>query len=316
MDIKVTIIIPVYNTEAYLDQCLQSVLGQTLQEIEVIAVDDGSKDSSLEILKQYEKQNPNKLRVFHKENGGLSSTRNFALQYANGEYVGFVDSDDWINPEMYEEMYYKAKEENADIVICDIVDHYTDYEIYHHSSRFTNKFMVTASACNKMFRTQFIGDIRFPVGLWYEDLEFTSKQLMKTENISVIHKGFYHCHCRDYSIMNNNNSEKNRDILTVIGHLEAFAKEHGWSDKYADTIEYLYIDHVLITAINRLEKQDSKEKKKVINCLRKAVIKKYPDLYRDQVFQNLPRNRRMIARLNAMGLSTISKLILSVKAKL
>ena len=255
------------------------------------------------------------MRVFHKENGGLSSTRNFALQYANGEYIGFVDSDDWIDLEMYEEMYWKAKDENADIVICDMIDHYTDHEIYHHSSRFSDKFSVTASACNKMFRTKFIGNIRFPVGLWYEDLEFTTKQLMKTENISVIHKGFYHCHCRSFSIMNNNDSEKNKDILTVIEHLESFAKENGWSSKYEDTIKYLYIDHVLITTINRLEKQNNKEKRNVINYLREMVKKKYPKIYKDQVFRYLQRNRRVIARLNMMGLSMVSRFILYVKAK-
>lgn len=316
MSVKVSVIIPAYNTEEYLEECLESVLNQTLQDMEIIAVDDGSTDSTLEILRRYEEQYPEKLRVLHKENGGLSSARNHGLQYATGEYWGFVDSDDWIDPEMYEEMYQKAKDEDADIVICDLVDHYPSHVVYHHSSKFDNKFGVTASACNKMFRAEFVGDTRFPMGLWYEDLDFTTRQLMKTENISVVHKGFYHCHCREVSIMNNNNAEKNKDILTVVKRLDAFAEENGWSEKYAEALEHMYIDHILITAINRLEKQKNKQKAEVIRYLRKEVCKRYPHFYKDEAYTKMPKNRQMIARLNGMGLSKVSRMILYVKSKM
>lgn len=316
MSVKVSIIIPAYNTEDYMAQCLDSLLQQTLQEIEIIVVDDGSTDRTLTILKQYEEQNPEKIRVFHKENGGQGSARNIALQYAQGEYLGFVDSDDWIDFEMYEEMYLKAKDEDADIVICDMVDHFPDCEIYHQASRFQDKFKVTPSACNKIFRTSFANDVQFPEGIWYEDFEYTTKQLMKTDKISVIHKGFYHCHCREVSTMNNNNSIKNKDILTVIENLESFVNKKGWQKKYADVIEYLYIEHILITTINRLENQKSKDKKAVIRYLRKAVCKKYPGFYKGRVFKKMPQNRRIIGCLNAMGLSFVSKIIFYLKAKM
>ena len=168
MGIKVSVIIPAYNTEAYMEQCLESLLQQTLKDIEIIVVDDGSSDNTLSILRKYEQQYPKKVHVFHKENGGQASARNLALQHAKGEYLGFVDSDDWIDKEMYEEMYQKAVDEDADVVVCDMVDHYSDYQIYHHSSRFEDKYRVTPSACNKIFRTSFAGDIRFPEGLWYQ----------------------------------------------------------------------------------------------------------------------------------------------------
>ena len=315
MSVKVSIIIPVYNTEDYLRVCLESVLNQTLQEIEIIVVNDGSTDNSLEILKEYEMKHPEKLKVLHKENGGLSSARNYGLQYATGEFLAFVDSDDWIETDMCEEMYNKAKEEQSDIVICDMVDHYPERVVYHHSSVFDNKFHVTASACNKMFRTEFIGDIRFPIGLWYEDLDFTTRQLMKTNKISVIHKGFYCCHCREVSIMNNNNAEKNKDILTVLERLDEFVNENGWQDKYASDMEYLYINHILITTINRLERQKNIEKRRVINYLRTEVRKKYPQIFKGDVFKTLPRNRKIIAYLNAIGLSVASKMILEMKSK-
>ena len=316
MSVKVSVIIPAYNTEEYMAQCLESLLKQTLQEIEIVIVDDGSTDKTLSILKQYEGQYSEKIRVFHKENGGQGSARNLALKYARGEYLGFVDSDDWIDLEMYEEMYLKAKEEDADIVICDMVDHFPDREVYYRASQFEDKFKVTPSACNKIFRTSFANDVQFPEGIWYEDFEYTTKQLMKTEKISVIHKGFYHCHCREVSTMNNNNSAKNKNMLVVLSNLETFVNDRGWKEKYADVIEYLYIEHALITTINRVESQKSSDKREVISYLRKEVRKKYPHFYKDPVFRRFPANRRMIAGLNAMGLSVVSRMIFCLKSKL
>ncbi|MBQ7233687.1 MAG: glycosyltransferase family 2 protein [Bacillales bacterium] len=316
MEIKVSVIIPAYNTEEYIAECMESIINQTLKEIEIIVVDDGSTDRTWDMLQEYELKYPDKIRAFHKENGGQASARNFALQYARGEYLGFVDSDDWIDAEMYDEMYQKAETEKADIVICDMVDHFPNHEIYHHASQFEDKFTVTPSACNKIFKRSFAEDVCFPEGLWYEDFEYTTKQLMKTEKISVIHKGFYHCHCREVSTMRNDNSTKNKDILKVVENLELFAKENGWQEKYADAIEYLYIDHILLTTINRLEIQKNRKKREVIQYLRRAVCKKYPCFYKSAAFQKLNGNRRLIAWLNAKGLSTVSKMLFDIKAKL
>lgn len=316
MDTKVSVIIPAYNTEKYIRQCVESILNQTMEEIEVIVVDDGSNDCTLSILNEYEQCYPEKIRVFHKENGGQASARNMGLQYAKGEYLGFVDSDDWIDLEMYQEMYDKAKQEDADIVICDTTDHYADYDVYHHASNFDDKFSVTPSACNKIFKASFAEKIRFPEGLWYEDFEYTTKLLMSTEKISVIHKSFYHCHCREVSTMRNNNSAKNKDILVVMGNLEKFVLENGWQQRYKDIIEYLYIEHILITTLNRLEEQVNSDKNKVIRYLRKEVLKKYPYFYKDEAFRKFPKNRQIVACLNAAGLSKVSKFIFYLKSKL
>lgn len=315
MDLKVSVIIPVYNTENYIRECLDSLLKQTLEEIEVIAVDDGSTDHTWDILQEYAEKYPEKIRAFHKENGGQASARNLALNHVRGEYLGFVDSDDWVDNDMYEVMYQKAQEESADIVICDMVDHYPDRVIYHHASEFDSKFKVTPSACNKIFKTEFAKGIQFPEGLWYEDFEYTTKQLMKTEAIGVVHKGFYHCHCREVSTMHNNNSAKNKDILTVIEHLGAYVHQMGWDEKYADVMEYLYLEHILITTINRLEEQENHEKREVIRYLRDAVLSKYPKYYKGGVFKQMPRNRKIVAWLNGLGLSPVSRTMIRLKQK-
>ena len=312
MKIKVSVIIPVYNTEDYLKEYIESLVNQTLREIEILIVNDGSTDSSLEIMKEFKNKYPNIIKIFDKVNGGQASARNYALSFAQGEYLGFVDSDDWVDSTMYEEMYEKAEKEDADIVICDMVDHFPDRTVCYPSSRFENKFKVTPSACNKLFKRSLVKEDVFPVGLWYEDFEFTTMQLMKTDCISVIHKGLYHCHCREVSTMYNNNSEKNQDILVVLEHLVEYVEKNGWYEKYKNVLEYLYIDHVLITSINRVQKQTNEKKKIVINNLRKEVLKKYNSFYRDDAFREMPKKRQIIALLNAYGLCSMSMMLLKI----
>lgn len=312
MKIKVSVIIPVYNTEDYLKECIESLVNQTLREIEILIVNDGSTDSSLEIMKEFKNKYPNIIKIFDKVNGGRASARNYALPFAQGEYLGFVDSDDWVDSTMYEEMYEKAEKEDADIVICDMVDHFPDRTVCYPSSRFENKFKVTPSACNKLFKRSLVKEDVFPVGLWYEDFEFTTMQLMKTDCISVIHKGLYHCHCREVSTMYNNNSEKNQDILVVLEHLVEYVEKNGWYEKYKNVLEYLYIDHVLITSINRVQKQTNEKKKIVINNLRKEVLKKYNSFYKDDAFREMPKKRQIIALLNAYGLCSMSMMLLKI----
>lgn len=313
---KVSVIIPVYNTKDYIEKCLDSLLNQTLSDIEILAVDDGSTDGTGEIVREYAQKHPDKIKAFFKENGGQAEARNLALEYAVGDYIGFVDSDDWVDKEMYLEMYEKAIEEDADIVICDTTDHFPDRDVYHHASRFTNKFAVTPSACNKLFKREFVEDTRFPVGLWYEDFEFTTKKLMLTDKISVIHKSFYHCHCREVSTMMNDNSQKNLDIITVLNNLSEFVEEKGMTNEYADTLEYLYIEHILITTVNRLKQQNNTEKNSIIKQMVAEIKKRYPKFYKNKVFKEMPKNRRIIAILNFLGLSSVSKLIFDIKAKI
>ena len=312
---KVSVIIPVYNTEQYLEECLNSLLEQTLDDIEILVVDDGSTDGSLRIAKEFEAANPSKISVLTKQNGGQASARNMALKHATGEYLGFVDSDDWVDATMYQEMYDAAIRENADIVICDMEDHYPTHVVYHHSSQFESKFKVTPSACNKIFRRSIVEEDLFPLGLWYEDFEFTTKQLMKTEKIAAIHKAFYHCHCREVSTMSNNNALKNLDIVTVLENLEKFVQTHGWQEKYRSVLEYLYLDHILITSINRVQRQTAKEKKEVLRKMRQVVKRRYPNYAKGEVFRQMPRNRRIVALLNGAGLSGISRILVDLKSK-
>jgi len=117
-DIKVSIVVPVYNAENYLKRCLEPLVNQTLQEIEIICVDDGSKDNSGKIIDEYQEKYPDKIKAFHKENGGEWSSRTYGLKKATGEYVGFMDNDDIPEITWAEKLYDAAKKNDADIAFC------------------------------------------------------------------------------------------------------------------------------------------------------------------------------------------------------
>ena len=249
-----------------------------------------------------------------KENGGLSSARNLGMNVAKGEFIGFVDSDDWVDETMYEKMLEAIERENADIAYCDMEDYYDDGTVvYHDVTNFTDPLMVTCSACNKLFRRSLIGDAQFPVGLWYEDLSFVTKLLFKTDRIAVIHEPFYRCHCRAGSIMNSVASKKNLDIITVIDDLEKTAQQFGKEGK----IEYLVLSHVLLTGINRVAAgEKSADRTELIKTMREYAQKKLPKLTQSESFRSESTKRRIIMFLNYHRLESVSQFILKAKAKM
>ena len=206
---KISIIVPVYNVEKYVDRCLRSLVTQTLQDIEIIIVNDGTQDKSEEIIEKYVRENQNKIKYYEKSNGGLSSARNYGLEYATGEYIAFLDSDDYVETNMYEEMYNLAKKENADMVECDFIWEWEfGKKIFDKRREYTTKEDMMKRprviAWNKIYKRELLNKykIRFPEGLIYEDLEFFLKLLPHLSKISYISKYFVHYTQREDSIIN------------------------------------------------------------------------------------------------------------------
>jgi glycosyltransferase involved in cell wall biosynthesis len=194
---KVSVIVPVYKVEEYIDKCLDSLVHQTLKEIEIIVVNDGSPDNSEKIIKNYEKKYKN-IKYFIKENGGLSDARNYGLKKAKGEYIAFLDSDDYVSFDMYEKMYLKAKEKDYDMVVCDInyiypnkilrVDCGINNDTYDIKGTYLN---IHPAAWNKIFKSDlFKNEIYFKKGVWFEDVEFIYRMLPYIKSIGVIHEPF------------------------------------------------------------------------------------------------------------------------------
>ena len=191
----ISIIIPVYNVEKFIRQCLDSILSQSYKNYEVILIDDKSKDSSLDIIREYEKKYSNFFVIENKKNSGPGASRNKGIDKAKGEYIMFIDSDDYIEPNTLEDAFNAAKKYDADVVRYDFSRsisniEYADRKLYPKLKEKTievdiNKgdyfLLETAGPCNKLFKRSLIGDSRFPVGIYFEDLPFIISNILKAK---------------------------------------------------------------------------------------------------------------------------------------
>ena len=224
---KVSVIVPVYNTSKYLAKCLNSLLDQTLDELEIIVVNDGSTDNSQEIIDEFSKKSW-KIKAFKKPNGGLSDARNFGLEKAEGDFIGFVDSDDYVSPEMFAEMYQKAREHEADIVFCDLekvnekggafrdlpqspqlderIELEKDFSIFGEMACF---------ACNKLFKKELFENHQFKKGIHFEDIELIPKLVLASKIIAKINRPFYKYFERRDSITKTH-TRKGLDMFSAI----------------------------------------------------------------------------------------------------
>ena len=230
--IKVSVIVPVYNVESYLEKCLQSLVQQSLQEIEIIAVNDGSTDASQSILEQFQTQFPNKIKVFQKKNGGLSDARNYGIDRASGEFLAFVDSDDYVSETMMEEMYSLAIKHEAEMVICNLqkVDERGNVtqkltqlpnmpekiDLVSHFSVFSD---ISYFACNKIFKKTLFDGKRFVKGMHFEDIELIPQLLLQCKTVAKTDAFHYQYFERANSI-SKTHTEKGLDILKAIEHVE------------------------------------------------------------------------------------------------
>lgn len=254
---KVSVIVPIYNVEKYLEKCINSLLSQTLEDIQIILVNDGSKDNSGNIAKEYEKNNKDRVIYVEKENGGLSDARNYGLKYATGDFAAFLDSDDYIEKNAYEEMYNKAIEENADYVECDFIWEFPNKIRVDKKYPYKNKkemlSFVRVVAWNKLIKRQLIIDnnLEFPKGLRYEDVEFTYKLIPFINKFAYVDKSFIHYVQREGSIANVQN-ERTAEIFTVLDNVIEFYKKNNIYEKYRDELEYNYARYLLCSSLKRM----------------------------------------------------------------
>lgn len=194
---KISVIIPIYNTAEYLPRCLDSVLRNTYRNLEVICVNDGSTDNSLEVIKRYAEEDP-RVMVVNKENTGVSAARNTGLDMATGAFIAFIDSDDWVHPQYFELLYYVQKKNNADCVLCgvDITTKQNQFLEYHKTqltitatdmpSVMADRFGRT-NIWGRIYRQSLINRIRFPVGVQVaEDTVFNMNVLCSNEDVKII----------------------------------------------------------------------------------------------------------------------------------
>lgn len=304
---KVSVIIPVYNVEKYIDKCLDSLVHQTLEEIEIIVVNDGSPDNSQKIIDKYVKKYPKKVKSFIKKNGGQGSARNFGLKKASGEYIGFVDSDDFVELNMFEVMYEKAISNQYDIVICN------DYLVYEDGRRkeevnydsnidnFDNAFFGKLAVWNKIYKRDLILNhhISFKEKVWYEDLAFSLKTFVWASKIGYVDDCLYDYLLREGSTMNNSNVERNLELLDAFDDIIYYLKENNIYEKYYSKLEYVAINHIYLASIVRVLRctVSKKVKMEVIDKLISYFKSHFPNYQDNEYLYLLSRNKKIIYKL-------------------
>ncbi len=308
---KISIIVPVYKVEKYIHKCIDSILSQDFTDFEVILVDDGSPDNCGKICDEYASKD-SRVKVIHKENGGLSSARNAGIDIATGDYIGFVDSDDYISADMYSKMYISAVENSADIVACNLVHE------YERTEKKPNKLKVFSkeqndlildnykgmeclllrryfdnAAWNKLYLRALFTGVRFPEGRLFEDIFTVYKLFSKASKVIYIHDPLYYYLQRYESIMGQKFSNKKLDRIHA-----SFERYNFISLNYPSLSELAYARYIdeTMAAINDCirSKGDLTLVKDYVN----ELVKGYRKIVNNTYIDNKRKKMLMLLRLN------------------
>lgn len=245
----ISVIVPVYNVEEYLDKCLESIVNQTYKNLEILLIDDGSPDNCPQMCDEWSKRD-SRIRVIHKENGGLSSARNCGLDNCTGEYVGFIDSDDWIDLKFFETLYSNLEKDGSDISVVGVwkVSETSQYSQTEKFSRCTftgeealKNFLyfrnnLAGGVTDKIFKMGLFDEVRFPLGLTAEDRYVHAVIYSKIEKLSFDPTPMYYYLTRDNSICNSALNPHTYDRIEIVSMVCKYLTSINYEDKKA--IEY------------------------------------------------------------------------------
>lgn len=305
---KVSVIVPVYNAQKYLRKCAESLVHQTLDDIELIFVNDGSTDRSLEILEEYRTAFPEKVVVISKENGGQASARNLGIKMCNGEYVGFQDADDYVDLHMFERMYELAKENDSDYVECKY--HYlkmdekgdvTEIPQYGHVRAYGEKREMfidpLVSPWNKIYRASLLKDngITFTEGVIYEDTAFFIKAIPYIEKMSFLPEAYVYHFLWPGSTMNDGKSMRVGNVFVVLDDIVDFYEKRQYYKIYQKELEYFCMKILLCSSLKRIAQIENKTiRRKFIEETRKFIRRRFPQYRRNNFFRKNPTGIYML----------------------
>lgn len=319
----ISVVVPIYNVENYLDKCIESIVSQTYENIEIILVDDGSKDNSSNIADIWSSKD-NRIKVYHKKNGGLSDARNYGKNRATGEYICFIDSDDYIEKNMLKDMIGVINKYDVDYVACNyFID---DGESIIKKAKLKNEIYIidkkdifnslynefqflSVIACNKLYRTKLLLNIDYPVGKVNED-EFVIYDLMaKSSKIAYLNSCLYYYVKRNNSIMHTFNMKRLEVIEVYETRANEFYKQKMKKTYYYTRVfEFVTIANLIAECIkcndSNLDKKISELKMKCKKILAETKLFKYK-IYNKNIFIKL-----LIAKIN---FNLLIKIILNRK---
>lgn len=263
---EISVVIPAYNAGKYIADCIDSLLGQTFKDIEIIVVNDGSADNTLEVLTEYKKKYPEIITVISQGNQGQSVARNNGIAASQGKYIAFIDADDYIKNNMLEVLYNKAKETGSEVVACNVTCIYPDKTVGINSGISFNSAKLSAEdkkqlffmypiVCNKLFKRELFTEkgLSFEPGIWFEDVLFINMLVAKIDSIAHVDDCLYEYIQRPNSVTYTY-SDKLYDINTMLYKTIEFYKEKCLYETFKDELEYMYARYMLATYIKRLSK--------------------------------------------------------------
>ncbi len=309
---KVSIIVPVYNVEPYLEFCVDSLIKQTLEDIEIILVDDGSPDNSGAICDRLAKKD-NRIVVIHKENGGLSSARNAGIAIAKGEYIGFVDSDDWVESDMFACLLELAEKYDADIADCDMIEisdrsfveleKNDKVELLDRNGALDIFFRITKPninycVCDKLFKRDLFEKVLFTEGIIFEDIDFNYRVLLHTNRVVETEAVKYYYFKNPEGISRNSFRRKDLELLSVWDNIIELSKEHTPDYLSWAIFNRQRADFGLICKMFKFGcRENAEEHKKIRKQLLKGIRKNYLPLMKGK----LPNNRKVLLTLMAIN---------------
>jgi phosphorylcholine metabolism protein LicD len=283
-NIKVSVVVPVYNVEKYLPQCLDSLVHQSLKDIEILVINDGSPDNSQLIIDEYMRKYPNKIKSYTKENGGLSDARNYGIKRAQGEYIGFVDSDDYVETNMLEEMYSKAVDQDCDVVVCyinQLKEDKTKIMPLHYLRAFGGSveenpevlFACKSYAFNKLYRRKLFidNDLYFPVGQVFEDSAIVYNILLMANKIELVDKALCNYRTDRTDSITNSMNMGLFDIFKSCDSIIDFYKSKGVFDVAYEVLENICRMHIFAR----------------INTLKNSTDRKFQNQFFDSAYEYL-----------------------------
>lgn len=293
----ITVVVPCYNVEKYVDKCLESIMNQTYKNLEIILVEDCSTDNTYDIIKKYPKKDKRITIIKNEKNSGLSFSRNAGIKAAKGKYISFIDSDDYITENFYEELLTAMKKEKAEVAICDMKVVYEDTNYTQVAPAFSNDEFnlvnvvnsgLAASACNKLFDKKLISKYLFEVGKVNEDIAVVIPAIVNAKNIAYTPDAYYHYIQHKGSIQNSKFSDKRFDIFYGVKTTLERIKD---SKQYEELKEDLVFNQLITLFLFVIPKEKDKKR-------RKEILKKYNELAKEY---NIRKNKNLIQFLADSG---------------
>ena len=287
---KISVIVPVYNARDYIEKCLDSLINQSLKDIEIIVVDDGSTDDTYKIVSKYK----DKIRLIKQKNGGVASARNKGLSVAKGEYIAFVDSDDWVELDMFSKLYNKAIENNYDAVECNfkyvddnkewngVIDIDADVVTLKEKKKYFIKMFPVI--WNKIYKREKIKNIKFKDGVWAEDVEFLYRVIPNIDTIGKVNEELYYYYQREKSESRLFDKRVYNYIDNFNGIIDYYKKNNIYY-LYKTELEYCYVRYIYATFIKRAASFKDKDDYKIaVETAIKNVKEKFPEYRKNKYF--------------------------------